>query len=145
MWRGARNTPPWHTVPRGPGSCTRHTGRGKVSGLGLLKALRGQRRRHSCLVPRARASLSSRDASRSARRKRTGCVEPYDQGPPARPRYRRGPSTLKGRGTEGLRSTDLPIGRSISGHGGPRGRRLTNRPYQVDRRGSILEVATFSD
>lgn len=121
-----------------------------VSGLGLLRALRGQRRRHSCLVPQPLAPLSSRDASRSARRKRTGCVEPYDQGPPARPRYRRGPSTLKGQGhrrPQEYRSFEriehfwagmasgVPIfqwDRTFLGTEGRGGRRLIERLYQVD-------------
>lgn len=52
---------------------------GAVSGLGLFSAFQGRGVRHSCLVPQPLASLNDRDASRSARRKRTGCVEPYVQ------------------------------------------------------------------
>jgi len=117
-----------------------------VSGLGLLRALRGQRRRHSCLVPQPLATLSSRDASRSARRKRTGCVEPYDQGPPARPRYRRGPSTLKGQGRgwpqeyrsfEGIEHFWARMAEGVDD---------SSKDFiKSTDEGSILEVATFFD
>ena len=76
---GARNTPPWSHGSTGPGSCTRHPGgRGAFLLSRLAQVLRGR-----AVVTRTSflglvATLSSRDASRSARRKRTGCVEPYE-------------------------------------------------------------------
>ena len=110
-WPGAGNTPPSHTVARGPSPHWPQPGTGSGSDLGLLRALRGQRRRHSCLVPQPLTPLSSRDASRSARRKRTGCVELYDQNGstrspalPARTEHPQGGTG--GYGLKGLTSSD---------------------------------------
>ena len=121
---------------------------GIVSGLGLLRAFQGRGVRHSCLVPQPLATLSRRDASRSARRKRTGCVEPYVQ-------------IIRGRST---RSPALPARTEHpqgGGHGGPRSyQSFEGKEYFWARRaegldnsskdfikstdeGSILEVATF--
>lgn len=110
-----------------------------VSGLGLLRSLRGQRRRHSYLVPRPLATLSSRDASRFARRKRTGCVEPYVQviqegstRSPALPARTEHPQ-----GAGAPMASGLPIfrkERTFSGADGRGVRRLTERPYQVNWR-----------
>lgn len=124
------------------------TGQG-LSDLGLLRALRGQRRRHSFLVPRSLATLSSRDASRFARRKRTGCVELYVQVIKVHPLARAtGADRAPSRGT---------------GHGGPQEYRSFERTEHLQARraegvddsskdfikstdeGSILEVAIFHD
>ena len=80
------------------------------SDLGLLRSLRGQRRRHSCLVPQPLATLGSRDASRSARRKRTGCVELYELVHPLARATGADRAPSRGGGRDGLRSTDLPMG-----------------------------------
>ena len=134
--RGPR--PPWGP---GPGRA------GLVSDLGLLRSLRGRGVRHSCLVPLPLASLSSRDASRSARRKRTGCVEIYVQiiRSTRPPRYRRDRPPSRGRGGDGLGSADLPKGRRLSCGDG---RGVDDSPKDLIRstgEGSIPEVATFSN
>lgn len=138
MVTGARNIPPTATSGRrGPGVVHRDPwqGPGFFSDLGLLRSLRGQRRRHSCLVPQPLATLSSRDASRSARRKRTGCVELYELVHPlARATGAdRAPSRGRARRTSGVPIFQWET--TFLGTEGRGGRRLTNGPYQVDRRG----------
>lgn len=124
------------------------TGQG-VSDLGLLRALRGQRRRHSCLVPQPLATLSSRDASRSARRKRTGCVELYVQVNKVHPLARatgadRAPSRGTGQGwpQEYRSSNGIEKQRAGMAEG------VDDSPMDLIRstgEGSILEVAIFYD
>ena len=128
----------------GPGVV--HLGQGP--GLFLLSRL-AQVLRGRAVVTRTSflglvATLSSRDASRSARRKRTGCVEPYEIRSTRSPALPARTEHPQGGGQEGPRSYQSSNGKEDFWAGRAEG--LDNSPMDLIRstgEGSILEVATF--
>ena len=101
---GARNTPPWSHGSTGPGVVHQAPWRkGGFSPVSACSGPSGQSRRHRTSFLGLVATLSSRDASRPLAASGPAALSHTKSGPPARPRYRRGPSTSRG-GQEGPRS-----------------------------------------
>ena len=108
---GARNTPPWSHGSTGPGVVHQAPWRkgAFLSCLGLLRSF-GAEPSSLYLVPRARSHPEQPRRLAPLAASGPAALSHTKSGPPARPRYRRGPSTLKGVGRKGLGVTNLSKG-----------------------------------